>query len=247
MVRLQLLGPDPQEPKEAYMRTYMRMWHQLKGSDPGSNGGLRCDPQVDDTLTQNLHVISALADEDKDDASQFRVYTAKFSRVICKEHVATENDKPILAVAAGGAYRNDDEKSPKDQFQLSALVPESSQEEGFQSPLNVAAITRSLQDSIEENAGLPRALQDERFHILSSPYIKKTLTHVRSDTTSTSVPGKADSTPLWTAIAEKVATAGYPFQSTPKGLSHTAALHVNQAAVSVNNHWSQAHYKKSSN
>ncbi|KAF9971036.1 hypothetical protein BGZ75_002038, partial [Mortierella antarctica] len=218
-----------------------------------------------------LNDIITLADEPEEDESQLRICTAKFNRIIRKEHVATKSDELILEeiqrvqremapvvsdaftvahmtaiiVAAGGAYRNDDERLPREQFQLSALVPKSFQRQGFQSTLNVAAITKRLQNSIEANAGLPRTLQDERFRILSSDYIKKTLTGVRSETTSTSAPGKVDSTPLWTAIAEQVATAGYSFQPTPKGLSHTAAIHVQQAAVSVSNHWSHAHYKKS--
>ena len=124
-------------------------------------------------------------------------------------------------------------------------MPKSFQRQGFQDALNVAAITKDLQNSIEQNASRSRALQDERFRILSSHYIQKTLTRVRSETTSTSAPDKVDSTPLWTAIAEQVATSGYPFQPTPTGLSNTAQLHVKQAAVSVNNHWSLANYKKS--
>ncbi|CAO3564942.1 unnamed protein product [Mortierella alpina] len=250
----------PREPNE----DYLRIWHRL-------NGGSSPDPQVDDTLAQHLHDSSTLADEEEKDASQLRTCTAKFNNIIRKEHVATRNNELILdeiqkaqlemipvisdaftvahmtaiVVAAGGAYRSDEERPLKDQFQLSTIVPESFRGEAFKSSLNVAAITKSLQDSIEENASLPKALQDERFNILSSHYIKKTLTHARSDTTSTSVPGKADSTPLWTAIAEQVKTAGYSFRPAPKGLSHTAALHIQQAAVSVSNIWTQAHYKKS--
>ncbi|KAF9941239.1 hypothetical protein BGZ70_006257, partial [Mortierella alpina] len=63
--------PDTPEPKEAVMR----MWDQLKGNDPGSNNEQSPDPPT-------------LAEEDKEDASQLRVCTAGFSRVIRKEHVA---------------------------------------------------------------------------------------------------------------------------------------------------------------
>ncbi|KAG9319642.1 hypothetical protein KVV02_005565, partial [Mortierella alpina] len=158
------------------------------GNDPGSDGGPSPDSQIVDT--QTLNDISTLANEPEEDESQFRICTAKFNRIIRKEQVAAKNDELILeeiqrvqremapvvsdafTVAASGAYRNDDERPPQDQFQLSALVPKAFQRQVFQSTLNVAAITKGLQDSIEENASLPRTLQDERFRILSSEYIK---------------------------------------------------------------------------
>ncbi|KAG9319067.1 hypothetical protein KVV02_007586, partial [Mortierella alpina] len=187
-----LAHPDPYEPKE----DYRNWWRQLQGNDPGSDGEPSPDSQIVDT--QTLNDISTLADEPEDDESQLRICTAKFNRIIRKEHVATKSDELILEeiqrvqreiapvvsdaftvahmtaiiVAAGGAYRNDDERPPQDQFQLSALVPKSFQRQVFQSKLNVAAITKGIQDSIEENASLPRTLQDERFRILSSEYIK---------------------------------------------------------------------------
>ncbi|KAF9271438.1 hypothetical protein BGZ68_003636, partial [Mortierella alpina] len=154
-----LSHPDPYEPKE----DYRRLWCQLE-NDPDSDGGPSPGAQID---AQTLNVICTLADEldahelDEDE-SQLRTCTAKFNKIIRKEHVATKNDDLILEeiqrvqremgpvvsdaftvahmtaiiVAAGGAYRNDDEGPLKDQFQLSDLVPESFQQQGFQSTLN---------------------------------------------------------------------------------------------------------------
>jgi len=54
-----------------------------------------------------------------------------------------------------------------------------------------------------------------------------------------------DTHPLWTSIVSDIVATEYSFQPPPNGLSHTTQVHIQQAAKSIENHWSAELYQKS--
>ncbi|KAG0247285.1 hypothetical protein DFQ27_002289, partial [Actinomortierella ambigua] len=85
---------------------------------------------------------------------------ASVTRVMSEMHILVH--MVTLAIAAGAAYTAIDGPKPTIGFDLGALIPEKFQPEEFQPTLDVAPISKALQESIENMVKGPRHKQDER-------------------------------------------------------------------------------------
>ena len=133
------------------------------------------------------------------------------------------------------------------RFDLSRLVPSEFRSPQFKSTLSVAPVTRTVREAIETNASRPRTFRDDRFKLLDQEHLKRSYTQVVKAASNPAVLTDVanDPHPLWTKIVSAVTTTGYKFQPPPAGLSQTSQIHTQQAATSIENHWSEELYQKS--
>ncbi|KAK3823171.1 MAG: hypothetical protein J3Q66DRAFT_331003 [Benniella sp.] len=198
-----------------------------------------CTVSLNNVLHPELHQYKEIILEKIQSAQ--RAVSSFISDVYTFAHMAT------LVIAGGGAHLEDDGPAPVARFDLSRLVPSEFRSLEFNSTLSVAPVTRTVREAIETNVCQPHALRDDRFKLLNQEHLKKSYTQVVKAASNPAVLTDVanDPHPLWTKIVSEVATADYKFQPSPAGLSQTSQIHTQQAATSIENHWSAELYQKS--
>ncbi|KAF9344412.1 hypothetical protein BGX34_005696, partial [Mortierella sp. NVP85] len=211
-------------------------------SDDGISANIRtCTTSFNKVLRQEHHEMGmGNLILEKIESAQ-RAISSVISDVYTFAHMAT------LIIAGGGAHVPEDGPAPEANFELSRLVPPAFQSSDFQSTLAVAPLTRSVCDSIELNASRSRSLQDDRFKLLNHEHLKRSYTQVikAASDPETLIDMTDDAHPLWTSIVSDIVATEYSFQPPPNGLSQTTQVHIQQAAKSIENHWSATLYQKS--
>ncbi|KAG0269451.1 hypothetical protein DFQ27_003363, partial [Actinomortierella ambigua] len=166
---------------------------------------------------------------------------ASVTRAMSEMHILVH--LVTLAIAAGAAYTAIDGPKPTIGFDLGALIPEKFQPEGFKPTLDVAPISKSLQESMEIMVKGPRHKQDDRCKLLTYEH----LSMLRTDHLSPRKGGQSVAKgrhPVWGDISQTIRGTGYQGQCSTKGLTVTIAQHLRQLAVATDAMWKGSLYKK---
>ncbi|KAI8355837.1 hypothetical protein B0O80DRAFT_448080 [Mortierella sp. GBAus27b] len=200
---------------------------------------------------------------DEDESKCLRTCSATFNNLIRGEHRESRDDARIirtieatqltmtsmlhevytiahmatLLIAQGGADTNGPVLNAG--FDLKLLVPQEfrSTEDAFQWQIHVAPITG--QNAIEIGA----SSHDDRFKLLGQENLKFWFTRLLSPGGGTTA--ATDRHPLWASLLQDIKASEYQFQQIPPGLTHTAQLHIQQAATGIGNLWTSDIYSKS--